>query len=80
MSYDLRRFFYYIETNTQNALANYIKNKLGYKILYILDSQSMKNLLFCIICHAMSGQVKIRHKLGGMGLVHCFIKASKLLV
>jgi len=39
MAYDLRRFFYYIETNTQNTLTNYIKNELGFKNLYIVDSQ-----------------------------------------
>jgi len=39
MAYDLRRFFSYLETNTQNTLTNYIKNELGFKNLYILDSQ-----------------------------------------
>ena len=39
MAYDLRLFFYYTETNTQNNLTNYIKNDLGFKDLYILDSQ-----------------------------------------
>ena len=39
MAYDLRLFFYYTETNTQRNLTNYIKNDLGFKDLYILDSQ-----------------------------------------
>ena len=39
MAYDLRLFFYYTEINTQKTLTNYIKNDLGFKDLYILDSQ-----------------------------------------
>ena len=39
MAYDLRLFFYYTEINTQKNLTNYIKNDLGFKDLYILDSQ-----------------------------------------
>ena len=39
MAYDLRRFFYYTETNTQKSLQNYIKNDLGFKDIYIIDSQ-----------------------------------------
>ena len=39
MAYDLRLFFYNTEINTQKNLTNYIKNDLGFKNLYILDSQ-----------------------------------------
>ena len=39
MPYDLRLFFKYTETNTQKTLQNYIKNDLGFKNIYILDSQ-----------------------------------------
>ena len=39
MAYDLRLFFYHTEINTQNNITNYIKNDLGFKNLYILDSQ-----------------------------------------
>ena len=39
MAYDLRLFFKYTETNTQKSLQNYIKNDLGFKNIYILDSQ-----------------------------------------
>ena len=39
MAYDLRCFFNYLETNTQNTLTNYIKNELGFKNLFILDTQ-----------------------------------------
>ena len=39
MAYDLRFFFYNTEINTQKNITNYIKNDLGFKNLYILDSQ-----------------------------------------
>ena len=39
MAYDLRLFFYYTEINTQRNITNYIKNDLGFKDLYVLDSQ-----------------------------------------
>ena len=39
MAYDLRLFFYHTEINTQNNITNYIKNDLGFKNLYVLDSQ-----------------------------------------
>ena len=39
MAYDLRLFFYNTEINTQKNLTNYIKNDLGFKNLFILDSQ-----------------------------------------
>ena len=39
MAYDLRFFFYNTEITTQKNLTNYIKNDLGFKNLFILDSQ-----------------------------------------
>ena len=39
MAYDLRLFFYTTEINTQKNLTNYIKNILGFKNLFVLDSQ-----------------------------------------
>ena len=39
MAYDLRLFFYNTEINTQKNITNYIKNDLGFKNLFILDSQ-----------------------------------------
>jgi len=39
MAYDLRLFFQYTETKTQEKLTNYIKNDLKFNELFILDSQ-----------------------------------------
>ena len=39
MAYDLRLFFTYTETKTQNNLTNFIKNNLKFKDLFVLDSQ-----------------------------------------
>ena len=39
MAYDLRLFFKYTETKTQEKLTNYIKNDLKFNDLFILDSQ-----------------------------------------
>ena len=39
MAYDLRLFFKYTETKTQNEITNYIKNDLSFKDLLIYDSQ-----------------------------------------
>ena len=39
MAYDLRLFFWYTETKTQNNITNFIKNNLKFKDLFILDSQ-----------------------------------------
>ena len=46
MSYDLRLLFKYTETNTQKTLQNYIKNDLGFKNIYILDSQLNFGIMF----------------------------------
>ena len=39
MAYDLRLFFMFTETNTQNNITNYIKNDLNFSNLLVLDSQ-----------------------------------------
>ena len=39
IGYDLRLFFYNTEINTQKNITSFIKNDLGFKDLYILDSQ-----------------------------------------